>query len=70
MPVIVGVKIKKGRLVSGKDGDGHWAIVVGCDGNKIILNDPGTNSGNGIKYDAATFIASWATQGKIYMPVK
>ncbi len=69
MPIIVGVQIKTGRLVS-SGGVAHWAIVAGCDGNKIILNDPGTNSGNGIKYDVATFTASWATQGKIYMPVK
>lgn len=73
MPVIVGVLIKKGKLVSNvkdKDAASHWAIVVGCDGNKVILNDPGTNSGNGIKYDVATFTSSWATQGKIYMPVR
>jgi len=67
-PCIVGVMISNGSLVS-RGGVAHWAIVVGWDGRNIILNDPGTNRGNHIAYSIDAFNASWATQGKIYMPV-
>lgn len=67
-PCIVGVMINGGRLVS-DGGIAHWALVVGWDGRNIILNDPGTNSGNHIAYSVAAFNASWATQGKIYISV-
>jgi hypothetical protein len=66
-PVIVGVMISGGRLVS-SGGVAHWAIAKGWD-SRIILNDPGTSAGNSIAYSVDTFEASWATQGKKYIPV-
>lgn len=67
-PVIVGVQISGGKLVS-KGGLAHWALLVGFDGCNVILNDPGTSYGNGIRYSTSTFTASWATQGMIYIPI-
>lgn len=67
-PVIVGVKISGGRL-SSSSGVAHWALAVGYEPGYIYLNDPGTSSGRFIKYAISTFEASWATQGKIYVPV-
>jgi hypothetical protein len=67
-PVIVGVMIKSGRLCS-SGGVAHWALAVGYTPGYIYLNDPGTSSGRFIKYAISTFEASWATQGKIYVPV-
>lgn len=74
-PCIVGVMIGKvwqngqwvSRLVS-SGGAAHWAIVTGWDGN-IILNDPGTTAGSGIRYSVSAFDASWATSGRTYCPV-
>lgn len=66
-PVIVGVMISGGRLVS-SGGVAHWAVAKGWD-SRIILNDPGSSSGNCIPYSVAAFEASWATQGKVYVPV-
>lgn len=65
-PVIVGVMIKGGKLVS-SGGVSHWALAVGWDGN-IYLHDPGTKYGRYIRYSVNSFEKSWATQGKIYMP--
>ncbi len=69
-PVIVGVMISGGRLVS-SGGIAHWSLAVGYDQGtgEIILNDPGTNSGNKVHYKFATFDASWRTQGRIFVPV-
>lgn len=66
-PCIVGVRISGGRLVS-SGGVAHWALVVGWDGD-IIVNDPGSSSGNHRRYSIATFDASWATSGRKYIPV-
>jgi len=66
-PVICGVMIKEGRLVS-SGGEAHWVLAVGWDG-RIYLHDPGTKSGRYIRYSLAAFERSWATQGKIYAPV-
>ncbi|MCX6784419.1 MAG: hypothetical protein NTV81_00590, partial [Candidatus Komeilibacteria bacterium] len=66
-PCIVGVMISNGRLVS-RGGIAHWALVGGWAGN-IFLNDPGTSRGNHISYSVAAFDASWATSGRIYIPV-
>ena len=66
-PVICGVMIKGGRLVS-SGGVSHWTLAIGWDSN-IIFNDPGTSSGRYIRYSISAFEASWATQGKIYIPV-
>lgn len=66
-PCIVGVMIKNGKLVS-SGGVAHWALVVGWDG-QIVMHDPGTSTGSFKKYSVAAFEASWATQGKSYMPV-
>jgi len=67
-PCIVGVMIKGGKLVNA-GGVAHWAIVVGWDGANVILNDPGTKSGNHIKYSRAAFDATWATQGRVYLVI-
>jgi len=68
-PVIVGVMIKNGILVS-SGGASHWALAVGFDGDVYIyLNDPGTSGGNHKRYIMSAFNASWATQGRIYIPV-
>lgn len=70
-PVIVGVMISGGRLVS-SGGVAHWALVVGYDqnyGGQLILNDPGTNSGNKKRISMGDFDATWRTQGRIYAPV-
>jgi len=67
-PVIAGVMISGGNLVS-SGGLAHWVIVVGYDGCNVIINDPGSSSGNARRYSLATFVASWSTQAKIYMPI-
>lgn len=69
-PVIVGVKISGGKVVS-SGGVAHWALAVGWNARdgKIILNDPGTNSGRQIQYSVSAFDASWVTQGRIYAPI-
>lgn len=69
-PVIVGVQISGGQLVS-SGGSAHWALAVGWDGrnNQIILNDPGTKGGRQKPYSVADFEKSWATQNRIYAPV-
>jgi hypothetical protein len=74
-PVLVAVRISGGRLVS-SGGTEHWAMVVGYDqnyGGQLILNDPGTNSGNKIRYSLTTFDNSWrsvAMDGytRVYVP--
>lgn len=66
-PCIVGVKISGGKLVS-SGGVDHWALVVGWNGN-VIVNDPGSSSGNHRSYSVAAFDASWATSGRSYMAV-
>jgi hypothetical protein len=66
-PVICGVMIKNGRLVD-HGGVAHWVLAVGWDG-LIWLHDPGTSRGRYIWYTLGDFERSWATQGKIYVPV-
>ena len=66
-PVICGVMIKGGRLVS-SGGVSHWVLATGWDG-RVILNDPGTTSGRMIRYSLDDFDKSWKTQGRIYIPV-
>lgn len=67
-PVICGVMIKNGRLVS-SGGIAHWVLGVGWDGC-IFLHDPGTTQGRFIRYTVGAFDASWATQGRIYVPIR
>lgn len=66
-PCIVGVRISSGKLVA-SGGIDHWALVVGWNGN-VIVNDPGSSSGNHRSYSVAAFDASWATSGRNYMAV-
>ena len=66
-PSIVGVRIQGGNLVA-SGGTLHWALVVGWDGT-IIVNDPGSSSGNHRHYSITAFNASWASQNRIYIPV-
>lgn len=69
-PVIVGVRIQNGRLVT-SGGIAHWALAVGWNARdqRIILNDPGTSTGRQIQYPIATFEQSWAIDGRKYSPV-
>lgn len=68
-PCIVHVRISGGTLVS-SGGVEHWVLVVGFDGYNVIVNDPGSSSGNGRAYSKASFFASWSSAGnKLYMPV-
>ena len=67
-PVICGVMIKKGRIVS-SGGTAHWVLAVGWNGN-VILHDPGSSYGCYRQISVSDFEASWATQGKIYVPVR
>ena len=71
-PVIAGVMISGGDLVA-SGGQSHWVLVIGWDGTKLILNDPGTDRGfrrgAGIRYSIAAFEASWATTGNTFAPV-
>lgn len=69
-PPIAGVMISGGILCS-SGGVSHWVLVVGWDGSHVILNDPGTVSGNHIgRYTIADFERSWNTQQKIYLAVR
>lgn len=64
-PVICGVMISGGRLVA-SGGKAHWVVLLGSDSyGNVILNDPGTNYGNHIKYSASAFYGSWSTQGRV-----
>lgn len=66
-PVIVGVMISGGRLVA-TNGVPHWALAVGWNGN-VILNDPGSVSGHYRQLSVSDFDRTWATQGRVYVPV-
>lgn len=66
-PVIVGVMIKGGQLVS-SGGVPHWVIATAWS-NGIVVNDPGSSSGQNRWLSVAQFDATWATQGRIYIPV-
>lgn len=74
-PVIAGVMFDtstKRLATSGGSGRiGHFVICVGWDGRsrKMIVNDPGTSSGNRYQYAVDVFETSWATPGKVYIPV-
>ena len=69
-PVIVGVAIRSGRIVT-SGGVAHWALAVGYDPRRhqMILHDPGTRGGRYVRMNMRDFEKSWATQGKIYAPV-
>lgn len=67
-PVLAGVMTKNGELVS-SGGNPHWVIVVGFNGYDVIVNDPGAIDGDSKYYSLDEFLASWFTQGNIYLPV-
>ena len=73
-PVIVEIRIarvnKMEQMVT-SGGTQHWALAVGFDPQtqKIILNDPGSNSGKMVTYPIGDFDKSWALGGRIYSPV-
>jgi len=69
-PVIVGVKTNMGTTI----GVSHWMLFVGWDGKYMYFADPGHSyrsnyGGSYFRYTVTQFEASWATQGKVYLPV-
>jgi hypothetical protein len=69
-PPIMAVMISGGRLVA-TGGVAHWVLLVGWEAatRTVIVNDPGTRNGNGIRYPAADFDKSWKTQDRVYVRV-
>lgn len=75
-PVICAVRISGGNIVT-SGGVEHWTLVVGYDrnyGGQVILNDPGTNSGNKKRVNVGTFLQSWSSvwmgsKNRIWVPV-
>lgn len=67
-PCLAYVRTNMGTTSSSPE---HWVLVVGRSGSNVIVNDPGSSSGNHKSYPFSTFVASWTSHSRawLYMPV-